>query len=63
MVSRMAAQASTQVTTNSRSVPVRAEADQRTIVFFLTDNFSMIAFTAAIEPLRLTSRMSGKQFY
>jgi len=63
MVSRMAAQASTQVTTNSRSVPVRSEADQRTIVFFLTDNFSMIAFTTAIEPLRLANRMSGKQFY
>jgi len=33
------------------------------IAFLLIPNFSMIAFTAAVEPLRLANRASGKQLY
>lgn len=36
---------------------------KRNIVFFLVPEFSMIAFTTAIEPLRLANRMLGKQVY
>lgn len=32
-------------------------------VFFLTPKFSMIAFTMAIEPLRLTNRYYGREVY
>ncbi len=35
----------------------------RRIVFFLVPNFSMIAFTSAIEPLRLANRQLGYSFY
>lgn len=31
--------------------------------FFLVPNFSMMAFTAAVEPLRSANRMSGSQLY
>ncbi len=37
--------------------------DQRSVVFFLLPDFSMIAFTSAIEPLRLANRMLGKDYY
>jgi len=39
--------------------------DQETqrIGFLLIPNFSMIAFTAAIEPLRTANRLSGKKLY
>ncbi len=33
------------------------------IAFLLVPNFSMIAFTAAVEPLRLANRASGKTLY
>jgi transcriptional regulator GlxA family with amidase domain len=33
------------------------------IAFLLVPNFSMIAFTAAVEPLRLANRASGRQLY
>jgi transcriptional regulator GlxA family with amidase domain len=33
------------------------------VVFFLVPDFSMIAFSTAIEPLRLANRMLGKDFY
>jgi transcriptional regulator GlxA family with amidase domain len=33
------------------------------IAFLLVPNFSMIAFTAAVEPLRLANRTSGHEFY
>ena len=33
------------------------------IAFLLVPNFSMIAFTSAIEPLRLANRASGKELY
>lgn len=33
------------------------------IAFFLVPNFSMIAFTAALEPLRLANRASGRVLY
>ena len=35
----------------------------QSIGFMLTEQFSMIAFTAAIEPLRLANRASGKTLY
>ncbi len=35
----------------------------QTIAFLLVPNFSMIAFTAAVEPLRLANRASGKALY
>ena len=36
---------------------------KRSIVFFLVPDFSMIAFTMAIEPLRLANRMLGYECY
>lgn len=35
----------------------------RSIVFFLTRNFSMIAFANAVEPLRLANRILGRPYY
>lgn len=35
----------------------------RTFVFLLLDRFSMIAFAAAIEPLRVANRMARKELY
>jgi transcriptional regulator GlxA family with amidase domain len=40
-----------------------ARAPQQTIAFMLVHRFSMIAFTAAIEPLRLANRAAGVQLY
>ena len=40
-----------------------APADARRIGFLLVPHFSMIAFTAAIEPLRLANRVSGRDLY
>ncbi len=37
--------------------------DQRPVVFYLVPEFSMIAFTSAIEPLRIANRMMGRSFY
>ena len=36
---------------------------QRSVVFFLVPNFSMIAFTTAIEPMRIANRMLGYEYY
>jgi transcriptional regulator GlxA family with amidase domain len=33
------------------------------IAFLLVPNFSMIAFTSAVEPLRLANRASGQDLY
>jgi transcriptional regulator GlxA family with amidase domain len=33
------------------------------VAFLLVPNFSMIAFTSAVEPLRLANRVSGKELY
>lgn len=38
-------------------------ASPRVFSFFLVPNFSMMAFTAAVEPLRSANRMSGSQLY
>jgi len=43
-----------------RCAPVE---DNRRIVFFLVENFSMMAFATAIEPLRIANRMLGREFY
>ena len=40
-----------------------SDAATQSIGFMLTEQFSMIAFTAAIEPLRLANRVSGKPLY
>jgi len=45
------------------SAALRSETVKKTIVFFLVPNFSMIAFTTAIEPLRLANRMLGEEMY
>ena len=37
--------------------------DNRSIVFFLVPNFSMIAFATAVEPLRIANRMYGSEYY
>ena len=34
-----------------------------TILFLLIPDFSMIAFTSAIEPLRIANRLSGRRLY
>ncbi|GBD42994.1 HTH-type transcriptional regulator CdhR [bacterium HR40] len=39
------------------------ETRPETVAFFLVPNFSMIAFTSAVEPLRIANRMSGRQLY
>src|SRR5579871_4007776 len=39
-----------------------SERPQR-IAFILVPNFSMIAFTSAVEPLRLANRTAGKDLY
>lgn len=39
------------------------ESVPRSIVFFLIPDFSMIAFSTAIEPLRLANRMLGREYY
>jgi transcriptional regulator GlxA family with amidase domain len=41
----------------------RKRASPETIGFFLVPKFSMIAFTSAIEPLRMANRMSGEELY
>lgn len=41
----------------------QASSVRRSIVFFLVQNFSMIAFATAIEPLRLANRMLGYEAY
>ena len=41
----------------------RPRSGPRRIAFLLVPEFSMIAFTSAIEPIRVANRMSGKQLY
>ncbi len=41
----------------------QTERSKRTIVFFLVPEFSMIAFTTAIEPLRVANRMLNRKVY
>jgi AraC family transcriptional regulator, glycine betaine-responsive activator len=43
--------------------PMAASSAPETIGFFLVPNFSMIAFTSAIEPLRLANRVSRRELY
>lgn len=40
-----------------------ADSAAETILFFLVPEFSMIAFTSAIEPLRIANRLAGKRLY
>ena len=42
---------------------VEFEAASQTLAFVLVDNFSMLAFTAAIEPLRIANRVTGRELY
>jgi len=44
-------------------VPARPADDTRVIGFLLVPQFSMIAFTSAVEPLRLANRASGRKLY
>ena len=41
----------------------RPDEAPETILFFLVPDFSMIAFTSAIEPLRIANRLAGKRLY
>ena len=43
--------------------PVQFEGDTHTVGFLLVPQFSMIAFAASIEPLRLANRVSGKALF
>lgn len=43
--------------------PAAALPAAETILFLLVPDFSMIAFTSAIEPLRIANRLSGKRLY
>ena len=40
-----------------------AEVATETVLFLLIPDFSLIAFTSAIEPLRIANRLSGKRLY
>jgi transcriptional regulator GlxA family with amidase domain len=40
-----------------------ADVAAETILFLLIPDFSMIAFTSAIEPLRIANRLAGRQLY
>ena len=37
--------------------------EPETIAFLLVPNFTMIAFTSALEPLRIANRMAGRELY
>ncbi|WP_432449742.1 GlxA family transcriptional regulator [Aliiroseovarius marinus] len=39
------------------------QADPEPIIFVLLDNLSMLAFTSAIEPLRIANQLTGKSLY
>ena len=41
----------------------QANERSRLVTFYLVENFSMMAFTSAIEPLRLANRQVGKDLY
>ena len=43
--------------------PLDITTPTRNFVFLLLDQFSLIAFTTAIEPLRLANRYHGKNVY
>jgi transcriptional regulator GlxA family with amidase domain len=43
--------------------PATSAAAIETIFFLLVPDFSMIAFTSAIEPLRIANRLSGRSLY
>ncbi len=47
---------------SDRSLPTSG-APTETILFLLIPAFSMIAFTSAIEPLRIANRLSGRSLY
>ena len=43
--------------------PIALHPPTETILFLLIPDFSMIAFTSAIEPLRIANRLSGRRLY
>ncbi|MCV2870039.1 GlxA family transcriptional regulator [Defluviimonas sp. WL0002] len=47
---------------SSKSAPTTAPRKKR-FVFLLLDNFTMLSFAGAIEPLRIANRVIGKQAY
>jgi transcriptional regulator GlxA family with amidase domain len=46
-----------------RPEPTASTAPPRHFVFLLLDQFSMLAFASALEPLRLANRTAGRQIY
>src|SRR4051812_15146075 len=41
----------------------QSQAQPDVVAFLLIPNFTMIAFAAALEPLRIANRMSGRELY
>ena len=44
-------------------VPFEEDAEPERVTFFLLPNLSMLAFTSAIEPLRMANQLTGKALY
>lgn len=53
----------TTVVPSSRILPATLADQPATLGFMLVPNFSMIAFTSAIEPLRLANRVAGRPLF
>lgn len=51
-----------QVTRPAKFAP-KPEAKPRRFVFVLLDNFTMLSFSCALDPLRLANKMAGKELY
>ena len=43
--------------------PAPAQAGSELLLFFLVPSFTMMAFTSAVEPLRLANREAGRELY
>ena len=46
-----------------RATQPEADARPERFVFLLLDNFTLIAFAGAVEPLRVANRMAGRTLY
>lgn len=46
-----------------KSINISENMECRNFIFVLVNNFSLIAFSSAIEPLRLANRVSGNEIY
>jgi transcriptional regulator GlxA family with amidase domain len=48
---------------DSRKYGIPSEPAEREVGFFLVSSFTLLSFVAAIEPLRVANRMSGRSLY